>query len=364
MNNSYTLYKDKLKGEYFEVFDRIELYGITHNAGTADEFEERMMNLLDDLLSAQKNGKPAAKITGNDIEGFCRMYFEKATIRERLAAVPKSFIFLAWIMLIFGLLEIIITAFETEAVISVWDVQADMAPCIIGGMVGLIRGFIIEILITAARPVIFKAKWLTSGRIYIMVIALFVLGVIAVMIFESDIEAETPAMILVLASGGYIILYYVVKAVINLKKHGSVHKPKDKVSFFKLVDENVINDMPMELKKRYEKINEKNLKKGKSPVTPEEYMEKLRKEAINDRKGNFVVIVIIMTVCLGVIIHEAITAGLVNGGIMLLMYIVIEVPILKWCYQDVKGQGYKARILKKCDELGVNVLELADMDEI
>lgn len=72
---SYLIEKDKLKGEYNKVFDRVEGYTIIRDIDE-DTKEEMLMNLVDMLYSAQLDEKPVEKIVGKDIDQFCKEYFQ------------------------------------------------------------------------------------------------------------------------------------------------------------------------------------------------------------------------------------------------------------------------------------------------
>ena len=60
---SYIYYKDKLSGDYWEVLDKAEIYGMTKISIDYDETEEMLMNLTDILLRGKAfSEKPDKKI--------------------------------------------------------------------------------------------------------------------------------------------------------------------------------------------------------------------------------------------------------------------------------------------------------------
>ena len=92
MKDSYVFYKDKLQGEYKDVFDQVEMYV---NCENIDELtrEDRLGSLLDMLLSAQESGRPVKKVVGNSIEDFCKMFCSMwSSIRRRF--LQKTFFLL------------------------------------------------------------------------------------------------------------------------------------------------------------------------------------------------------------------------------------------------------------------------------
>ena len=73
MRDSFILYTDKLKGEYLEVFDKIQLYVNSFDIDE-DTREDQLGNLLDTFLSAQDENRSVYDITGKDIAAFCKSF--------------------------------------------------------------------------------------------------------------------------------------------------------------------------------------------------------------------------------------------------------------------------------------------------
>ena len=86
---NYEAMRSKLRGEYSDVLERAEIYGIAKNINSEVQ-DEMMMNLFDILLSSQEDNKPVEKIVGNDMEKFLEDYYEGYTIGERLKMIPKE----------------------------------------------------------------------------------------------------------------------------------------------------------------------------------------------------------------------------------------------------------------------------------
>lgn len=83
MLNSYLLYTQKLEGEYKESFEKIDMYVGARQI--RDHIKEEMMsNLLDIFLSAQEEGVPVQKITGKNIEAFCKEFCVGYGFKESL----------------------------------------------------------------------------------------------------------------------------------------------------------------------------------------------------------------------------------------------------------------------------------------
>ena len=76
MKADYILLQDRLKGEYKDAFQKVQMYSTSNLIGEDTE-SELMMELLDHMLMAQEEGKPVSTIVGDDIEGFCEIFFCK-----------------------------------------------------------------------------------------------------------------------------------------------------------------------------------------------------------------------------------------------------------------------------------------------
>ena len=100
-----TFLKEDQEGAYKDAFERVEIYAMATNMSEA-VIDEMLMNLLDSLLNAQKKGKPVEKIVGNDIEQFCKDYFQEYGMKERLLESAKSNYRFAWCVFIFEMLDI------------------------------------------------------------------------------------------------------------------------------------------------------------------------------------------------------------------------------------------------------------------
>ena len=93
-------------------------------------------------------------------------------------------------------------------------------------------------------------------------------------------------------------------------------------------------------------------------MTEEEYHEKIRKEAKNDKKGNYFVIILLVVLVLGISISEMITNNLVEGLILLAILSVFELPIFLAVRSSIKKDP-KGEVVKKCDEMGITIIEYA-----
>ena len=356
MKDSYSFHKDKLKGEYLEVFDKIELYGLT-NSIDSEVFEERMMDLLDMMLVSQQKGAPVEKIVGKDVESFCEAHFDEGDAWDKIKRLPKRLVALMWVILVLVSFDFIPAVINLKSGMSVWSIKDDMSPFFLGAITGIVVFGIFERI---TRRFVFSSKWLTTNK-FLWMFVIILIGAIAVeMKILEALEISVPALIVLIIAGAYLAIYYIVGAISNHKKYGTFRKPKDehRVSFWGMVNEEMERDFPQTLKKRFDKKNARLAKKGKPLMTEEEYHEKIRKEAKNDKKGNYFVIILLVVLVLGISISEMITNNLVEGLILLAILSVFELPIFLAVRSSIKKDP-KGEVVKKCDEMGITIIEYA-----
>lgn len=65
MKADYVLLQDRLKGEYKDAFQKVQMYSTSNLIGEDIE-SELMMELLDHMLMAQEEGKPVSTIVDSD----------------------------------------------------------------------------------------------------------------------------------------------------------------------------------------------------------------------------------------------------------------------------------------------------------
>lgn len=89
MKADYILLQDRLKGEYKDAFQKVQMYSTSNLIGEDTE-SELMMELLDHMLMAQEEGKPVSTIVGDDIEGFCEIFFSEYKLGNRFVDFLKT----------------------------------------------------------------------------------------------------------------------------------------------------------------------------------------------------------------------------------------------------------------------------------
>lgn len=149
MKADYILLQDRLKGEYKDAFQKVQMYSTSNLIGEDTE-SELMMELLDHMLMAQEEGKPVSTIVGDDIEGFCEIFFSEYKLGNRFVDFLKTLYRMAWIMLVFAILDLVIG----DGALSSSDIVA-LGAIVLGGLSGSLSILIIYLLI---RPLMKKRK--------------------------------------------------------------------------------------------------------------------------------------------------------------------------------------------------------------
>lgn len=364
MSIDYIYMKDDLKDEYLQAFEKVEMYSTVIGVDSKTD-GEMMMNLLDMLLTAQSEGKPVEKIVGNDIEEFCKSYFQDYGSKERTVEFVNYIKRIMWVNLVFSLIDLFI--YSGEEGFSIWTTTTDIA--------GFVGGFsvvaIVYILLNAfVKPRMFKWKKVGSG-IFSVVVCILLIGLLIVGIVLTDgNELGIPLLPSIIVSALYLIVYYIFSVRKNLKEFGTIRKPKDKdkMKFSDYVNKLVEESLPQELAKRYEKENKKLARKGKPAMTPEEYMDKLRKEneksLRNLKWGNRFVVVFVIALITGMIVAEAVKGSeIVDLVIYAAVLIAFEIPLLKFFISMDGGYSTRIKVFEECDRQGITILEYAERIE-
>lgn len=354
MAYEYIWYTDKLKGEYKETFDKVEIYASVRNID-ADTQNDMLMELIDMFLMAQEEGKPVQKIIGSDIESFCNSFFGSYTFKSYLRNFPKKLYRLLWFVFAFEM----ICLFMSEEEVSLLHDSVDVAGYLCGIAVGVVIGLLCNILI---RPFIFRWKWLTSGRFSAMILILSFSMTIAAIILLEDYTFELPLFPLLLVSGIYIPVYITVRSIWRFTKYGSIRKQKsegEKEGFSSILKETA-EKMPEDLVKRYHKKNKRRQKKGKAPMTPEEYMELLRRQNIRARRGDCIGLVLVLLVIVEQIIQTALTSTITDALIFSVVLVVAEIPAMYLFRVGRKATEAREQLIEECDSRGITVLEYVE----
>lgn len=354
---NYIFLMDQLKGEYREAFDKVYIYTNVRNMSGETE-QEMMMNLMDMMLTAQNEGKPVEKIIGNDIEKFCKSYFEGYDYKIRVKEeIPQYINRIMWFAFVYGLINLIFAFGEKE--FSLFKETIDVS----GYLIGMLGGYLIILLNNVCvKPFIFKWKKI-SATIYdtILLVVMMVVVLVGCSIFAEN-ELQVPLFPMIIVSGIYIVAYKIVKSVVRYKKYGTIWKRKEpfRESWLGSVKAEAKRQLPGELVKRYYKINKRRVRQGKELMTPEECMEKIRKENKQLDTAVIATIILIGIVIVGQAIYSIIFESILDAIIFALIMCAIEAPI--FIIMTKAGNSRKS-VLAECEKQGINIVEYAEKME-
>lgn len=347
----YIWLTDKLKGEYKEAFDKVEIYANLRNVDD-DTKDDMLMELLDLFLTAQEEGKPVRKLIGSDLETFCNSYFEAYSVKSYLRSLPQKLYRIFWMVFVFEWIFYFASGEEISLLHGTVDISGYVGGILVGVMVGVLCNVCI-------RPFMFRWKWLTSGRFTVFVVMITVGMIVGGVILTDGHTIELPLFGILLVSGIYIFSYIVVRSIWRYRRYGSIRKEKSaaKTGGFRQLAGKVAEEQPKELVRRFYKKNEKRQKKGKEQMTPEEYMGQLRRENIRARKGDGIAFAVTLLVVIGFIIQVALTSTVMDTLIFIVVIAVAEIPamaLFRFAYRSTRA---RERLIGECDRRGITILE-------
>lgn len=283
MKQGYVLLTDKLQGEYKAAFEQVELYSTTNLIGV-DADSELMMELLDNMLTAQEEGKPVSQIVGDDIELFCTNFFSEYKAGDRFVDFLKGVYRIAWILFVFELLDLLLDLLYAEDK-GALSGPSDIGPYLVGAALGIALDLVVYVLL---RPLMRRSKKIKPFDFSILFFVLIAVTLVLAVVFANRYSIMVPRVAALLIPAIYIICFISVRAYMNYRKYGTVKAPKQEtVSFTASVRTNMEEELPGDFLKQFEKKNEKREKHGKMPLSEAEYLKKLDK-TYNYRKNAIV----------------------------------------------------------------------------
>lgn len=345
---------EKLHGEYRESFERADVYGVM--AG-GDEYEDKMMNLYDLLLEAELEGKSVEKIIGRDIEQFCKSYFEREK-KSLLTTLPEKLYGILKIVFIFTLIDLFLLQEEGEGFRAV---NTDLSPIITGLLIGFVMLGIGEII----KRTIFKTKKIKPILYYgVITIIFIVLIVLSIIFIDAKISMELTGLPVVIISGFYTILYFIIRSIQRYKATGTIwsmtrEEKKAKKQFNKEVsDESLKIYSAMGMASRFKRFQKKWTRKGKGEYTQADFAAKVRKEEVFVNKLDYWMILIFAAIIIvpaaGEMINNSVVEGLILGAILA----VVEIPIYIFTSKmNRENSVERLDILDECEERGITIVE-------
>lgn len=274
MNESYSFYTNKLSGEYHETFSKIELYVVTKYIDDATK-EEYLSELLDIFLIAQSKGKPVQKITGNNLEHFCRTFCSGYGIKNRVLDFLDFIKSIIWVIFVFTIIDMLFLFWDYADGIQIdfWhsNSSVNIPVYLIGILIAILIGYVSNLIV---RNIMFQTKHISMKILQ----SIYLLVIIAVMILTCIIMTindnlwNIPIWVVMLMSVMYLVPYY----LLNYKR--LAEKKRNKVRFKEMVSITSENDFSKAMEKRFQTASKKNIKKGKGELTIEDFLKNEEKD--------------------------------------------------------------------------------------
>lgn len=272
MRDSYILYKENLHGEYKETFDKIELYILAQNIDV-DSREERLGELLDIFISAQEDEKPVRKIVGNDLENFCKTFCFDLGVKSKLVDFLGS-------LKIFVIFELICSLFDLvpdpEENISFWARKVDSDIFLFASIMvfSLLVGYTANFLLCKLMFKYRKLK-ITLLKTLSVLSSCVCLAVSFVLVAKGEFPLlSCPVWLPPLMCILYLALYYTFK---NKRRK---ERKAEKVSIADVASKEYTKDLDKIMQKKFDKLNKRNVRKGKGELNFSEFLKIQEDECI------------------------------------------------------------------------------------
>lgn len=255
MKNSYSYYTDKLEGKYKSTFCDIETYGWTVDMDSI-LYEEKMSELLDIFINAQEENKEIDLIVGKDINSFCENFFSEVPKTSKIKEFFDTVKRMAWILVIFDGIDFLLELSEEKTATS--D---------IGGIIFIfICTYVISRLIGITTRKFFynklKVKYKTRRTLILatQIVCAVIIFIVAFVNLKDIVVI--PSYIEVGIAAVYLVVYYIFN-------HKRLKKDKLERGKAELIENIDINE---EMLNKFEEINKKRVKKGKTPLVMDEFV--------------------------------------------------------------------------------------------
>lgn len=306
MNNSYIIYKNKLKGEYQKTFERIETY-IDALSISSSSKEELMHSIMDSFLSAQEEGKPVEKITGRDVEKFCDEACSAFGFKEHFIAFMENIKFLVYVSFIFSIIGIVPFFDELEKNPSLnyfsYKSGGDM---LFGFILAIIFLYFIDLIANKiVKGILIKKRNFTMGyaaavRLGVVLLAVLIeLGLFfGLSIFLSP-DVKTLQIIPLWVSQFMItVIFILVNVVTNREKN----KNPDIMQVY--TDNAMMESIRQSEEEKFIKQNQKLSEKKMKPLTKKQFLEdELKKAEKSKNPLPYIITPIILTAAMGLFVQ-------------------------------------------------------------
>ncbi len=353
MNESYSFYTEKLNGEYRTVFSKIELYVTTKYIDGVTK-EEQLSELLDIFLTAQSEGKPIHKITGNNLERFCKTFCSGYGVKNRLLDfldVLKNITLWLFVVAAVDMLFIALDYFDGTQV-DLWTSNSsiNIPAYLIGIAISLLIGLASNLIV---RHIMFCTKRISMTVLQVIDFFVVIGAMILILIFiltNSDTLCNCPDWVIMLICAVYLIPYY----LFNYKRLRE--KKRNKVRFKDMVARESENQIPSLMEWKFQKANKRNIKKGKGELSMADFLKKEEKDCRITEKSKWFYILLPIVVIVPAYLAEYVSGGFESAAdsiVFICVMLIIEYAIMFGLWKIAKSgaKDRRAWIEKKWAEL-------------
>ena len=315
---SYMNYIEKLEGEYREKFELADSYcEILLDGVDLNTKEEIMSSILDSFFSAQNENTSVQKVIGTDIAKFCENACSEIPFKYRIKHIVKVAEVFSWIAIVDALEKIIILLIEKTLTVDNilnWKINSNIfliftVSFIIATLYIIYRKNRIR---NELRKEKINDKVVVGNYFYIIIIGFIATGIVSSFSVFIDFRYEISIWIVL---GVSILLIAVSKIVYR----------NDSKYDMDMTD-SIINEVIKSSEENFKEENEKRVKKGKSKLTEEQYLDLQIKNCkkYNNRFKIATAIYFIITLPFS-LLGETITDKLIILGMFLIVFIFIEI---------------------------------------
>ncbi len=355
-----------LRGEYKEAFEKASSYGILDGV-EIDSYDDRMMNLYDSILEAQKLNDPVEKVVGSDIEQFCKEYFGEY---DRISKWKQFLRLLCRACILLGIFAFIDIYGYTQGSRQEYDnmlaVKTDISALVACMIVYLT---IIKALEALSKRLLFKVK--ISPLAYTVIHELvFWVCLFGAVLLLPEFNVMVPSVTMALLAGAYALTYFIVIAIKNYKKYGrltriSKEEKLSKNEFNREISEkNTLEGTLKGMTWRFKRLNKKAVRKGKEGYSQKEYASKVRKEAEWSKYFDMLIILFSLVCwCSGLIDDfknpsDKIVLDVIWNALWAFYFYKLCKFLINTSNEGIREQLY---VIDECEKRGIDVVEYAEI---
>lgn len=340
----------QLSGKYKEAFEYADVYSTTVSA-SEEMKDEKIMELYDLLMEAESVGNPVEKIIGDDIEVFCKNFFEEEKVKHTLTELPNVIFRIMLVLLIFSVIDLL---FGEE--------QSDMMPMVVGFATGALVDAVVKYWL---QPIVLKKK-LKPIVYYFLILGIFLGTVTGFTILTQDYNIAIQTEWLLVIATIYVVIYFTVRSIRRYQKHGTILSPDRKMKAMKkefnqeMSDKSLVLPSAEGMEIRFKRIRKRKSRKG-IEYTFHDFAELIRKEEVLDKKLDKLMALIFAGIVIVPGMTTVVNESLIDGVILIAILGIVEFAIWHFTQKfNKKLVKLQLQIVEECEEQGIGIIEYVE----